>query len=55
MKKSILNLGNALNNVEQKEINGGRRPKYICNADGPIVVCTFPQTCTLGNNGWYCS
>ena len=55
MKKTILNLGNTLNKVEQKEINGGFGKGYICNHDGPIVVCRFASECTEGPNGWYCS
>ncbi len=31
MKKSILNIGKALNKVEQKSINGGG--KTLCNTD----------------------
>ena len=30
MKKSILNLGKALNKAEQKEVNGGRGKKNPC-------------------------
>ncbi len=55
MKKQILNLGKALNKVEQKEVNGGASRGFICNADGPIVVCRFKSQCTLGPNGWYCA
>ena len=55
MKKSILSLGKELEQKEQKEIIGGGRPKYICSSEGPVVVCTLPQICTLGSNGWYCN
>ena len=55
MKKQILNLGKALNKAEQKEVNGGVGGGYICNAEGPIVVCKHAWQCTLGSNGWYCS
>jgi hypothetical protein len=55
MNKSILNLGKALNKVEQKQVNGGGSGGYICNAEGPIVVCRFASQCTLGPNGWYCA
>ena len=39
MKKSILNIGKALNKAEQKEINGGRRL-----ASGPCS-CTQTSDC----------
>ncbi|MDY0780821.1 hypothetical protein [Tenacibaculum sp. IB213877] len=55
MKTQILNLGKALNKDEQKQVKGSGRPRYICNENGPIVVCTYPKVCTLGSNGWYCS
>ena len=35
MKKSILNLGKALNKAEQKNVNGGRR---ICSS---LFFCAF--------------
>jgi hypothetical protein len=55
MNKSILNLGKALSKAEQKSVNGSGRGGYICNAEGPIVVCRFASQCTLGSNGWYCA
>ncbi|WP_442267175.1 hypothetical protein ACSIGC_05645 [Tenacibaculum sp. ZS6-P6] len=43
MKKSILNLGKALNKVEQKTINGGFGPiRYCKNIGGycdPMHIC----------------
>ena len=33
MKKSILNIGKALNKVEQKEINGGRARGCNCDSE----------------------
>ncbi|WP_272151310.1 hypothetical protein [Tenacibaculum aiptasiae] len=35
MKKSILNVGKALNKIEQKAINGGEGPGEGNNNDGP--------------------
>ncbi|MBA6156377.1 hypothetical protein H3Z83_07605 [Tenacibaculum sp. S7007] len=42
MKKSILNLGKALNKAEQKEINGGLRP--------PTGPCTDSYKPCSGNH-----
>ncbi|MEE9364390.1 MAG: hypothetical protein V3U92_17445 [Cellulophaga sp.] len=44
MKKSILNLGKALNRLEQKAINGGG--PYRCNPQGDSYCC--------GPANWQC-
>ena len=50
MKKSILNLGKALNKVEQKNVNGGTQ--YYCpggyNPPG-VVLPRCPAFCIQGN------
>ena len=46
MKKSILNLGKALNKAEQKQINGGRRI-VECNSDFGGCPCN----CWIDNRG----
>jgi hypothetical protein len=56
MKKSILNLGKALNKAEQKEINGGIgiRPVYEpCGDTGGMPVSS--AHCGMGTYGtqWY--
>ncbi len=54
MKKSILNIGKALDKIEQKEINGGRRPgSGPCGGTGGIPV--NPAHCQAGTWGtnWY--
>ncbi len=43
MKKSILNLGEKLTTVEQKEINGGVIPSQACD-----VVCVYGNTGRCG-------
>ena len=43
MKKSILNIGNALNKAEQKSINGGS-PAY-CRAITNGIVCDADPAC----------
>ncbi|WP_431164570.1 hypothetical protein [Tenacibaculum halocynthiae] len=56
MKKSILNLGNALNKIEQKQINGGRK---FCTSHAQCPAnqcCQSPPTsssgiCGAANNG----
>jgi len=55
MKKSILNLGKALNKTEQKQINGGVNPTG-CAPGSPIyfqsgTCCVFPSP-TTGQNCW---
>ncbi|WP_299835045.1 hypothetical protein [uncultured Tenacibaculum sp.] len=40
MKKSILNVGKALNKAEQREINGGRLSLIICC--DPALHCCRP-------------
>ncbi|TYQ00333.1 hypothetical protein C7447_101945 [Tenacibaculum adriaticum] len=47
MKKTILNLGKALNKAEQKEVFGGAPPSGDCNA--PRVECYNPN-----NHTWSC-
>ena len=60
MKKSILNLGKALNKVEQKEINGGKRLAPQCSSDsdcnpggqvecsnGYKVICNDADQCEI--------
>lgn len=37
MKKSILNLGNPLNKIQQKQINGGIDP-YLCTLNDPCYI-----------------
>jgi Cys-rich repeat protein len=56
MKKSILNLGKALNKTEQKSINGGKRlaPECISDSDcnnGEPVVCSngYKVVCSNSN------
>jgi hypothetical protein len=41
MKKSILNLGKALNKVEQKSINGGKAQCDRDHACGPTETCVY--------------
>ncbi|WP_299674810.1 hypothetical protein [uncultured Tenacibaculum sp.] len=52
MKKSILNLGKALNKVEQKTINGGFGPIRYCRNIGslcdPMHICEFRGPGLLG-------
>ncbi len=53
MKKSILNIGKALNKAEQKRINGGigncdlPNPElgqtHLCSGGGPVII--NPITC----------
>ncbi|WP_133537227.1 hypothetical protein [Tenacibaculum caenipelagi] len=51
MKKSILNLGKALNIVEQKQINGGVKPKPSLCCDPALQCCT---TSYLAQNNTSC-
>ncbi|WP_428742087.1 hypothetical protein [Tenacibaculum sp.] len=44
MKKSILNLGKALNRAEQQQINGG---KFICCYDNPLCPPTHATSCII--------
>ncbi len=48
MKKSILNLGKALNKAEQKTINGGGWPTnekdcLLCGGEWGGVLCSLPS------------
>lgn len=53
--KNLKDLGETLNKKEQQIINGGGRP-YICNPNGPIVICQHASLCTQDANGnWYCA
>lgn len=47
MKKSILNLGSALNKVEQKEINGGMGAT-LCTHCGYITP--YKRTCIINGS-----
>ena len=43
MKKSILNLGKALNKAEQKEINGGKHESCLTHVDCPAGQGCCPE------------
>ncbi|WP_435263970.1 hypothetical protein [Tenacibaculum sp. nBUS_03] len=47
MKKSILNLGNALNKADQKQINGGKKKCDTHNDCGPGACCNTSRFCQL--------
>jgi len=49
MKKSILNLGRALNKAQQKEINGGIKLPTLCNGyiGDTGQTCTTHSDCTV--------
>ncbi|MEQ6125287.1 hypothetical protein AAON49_13850 [Pseudotenacibaculum sp. MALMAid0570] len=47
MKKSILNIGKALNKAEQKQVNGGLKPRPCCN---PADDCCVPNPNYNGSN-----
>ncbi|MEX6626208.1 hypothetical protein [Tenacibaculum salmonis] len=67
MKKSILNLGKALNKTEQKNVNGGYVPtpfQFCCTrtqgfwinnypfiGEDPDYICTR-DVCSNNNNPW---
>ena len=51
MKKQILNLGKALNKVEQSLINGGKYPPYCSNSND---CGDYPHICD-GGTCRYCS
>ena len=50
MKKSILNLGTALNRKQQQQINGGGN-QLDCEMDGGTWVCIGTQGNPLGACG----
>ena len=53
--KNLKNLGKALSNAEQKEVNGGRgeNTPTLCSPDSP-TVCTLPLQCVFQCNAWMC-
>jgi hypothetical protein len=54
MKKSILNLGKALNKAEQKEINGGGFGKPApCGGTGGMPVASEHCAMQTHGNQWY--
>ena len=55
MKKQILNLGKALNTLEQKQVNGGdSRKPFLCDViNGQIYACYLPTRCSLNSDGTY--
>lgn len=54
--KKLLNLKGAtlLGKTEQRGVNGSIRGGYICNSDGPLVVCSKPSSCHYSNGSWSC-
>ncbi len=57
MKKSILNLGKALNKIEQKEINGGFNIPVICRVFCPAGChCSghLNDECAKDSDGSFC-
>ncbi|MDO6811928.1 hypothetical protein [Tenacibaculum soleae] len=53
MKKSILNLGKALNKAEQKEINGGISRKEFCATKKMILLGDYQGDLNYGFNSFY--
>lgn len=59
MKKSILNLGKALNKVEQKTINGGKKQCDNIHRCGSGFCCNTAGWCQVigsqGSTGYLCA
>jgi hypothetical protein len=59
MKKSILNVGRALNKSEQKSINGGLGFYHSCDNVNDQHICEQREECIwipdLVGNGGYCN
>ncbi|WP_428742086.1 hypothetical protein [Tenacibaculum sp.] len=56
MKKSILNLGKVLEKTEQKQINGGLRPSFLCSSNFFCALdCQEGDVCAVpdGTGGVY--